>query len=143
MNKLYPILLLLISWAVTGCGTLDKSGVYGGDKALYDADLALSASYDTLHQFVLWEYQNRQALAGTPEIKAAADTIRKQAPQWYATAFALRDAYKASPNPGTMEALQRSLNLIHAAVLESVKYLSRPPPVSITNPPLPPVPGSF
>jgi hypothetical protein len=135
-----PILaaLLLVNagfYFTGGCGSLDKTGVYQGDKFLYSSDLALATSYDAIHGFVSWEYQQRQAgLALPPEITKAADDIRAQAPAAFASAFSLRDAYTANPTDANRTAFQTGLNVIHAMlavanryyVLSSVKTLSTP-----------------
>ena len=110
----------------SGCGSLDKTGVYGGDKFLYDSDLTLASSYVVLHNFVKWEFDNRPALAGMPEVTKYADDVRKGAPQWYGSAWALRDAYKANPNGGTRTALQTALDVIREAVTQATKYMAAP-----------------
>ena len=114
----------LVACGPTGCGTLNPAGAYAGDKVLYDADAGIATSYDLLHTFVKWEYDNRAALAGTPEIKGYADSVRRQAPQWFASAIALRDAYHAAPNGGTRTALQSALAVLRQATTEATRYLA-------------------
>lgn len=134
--------LLLITAAIpvlqTGCGTLNPSGVYAGDKALYDADLTLATSYELLHSFVSFEYDNRAALAGTPEVKQYADKIRAGAQQWFASAIALRDAYKTNPGDATKTALQQSIDVLREATVQATKYLAaaNPPKASAAGTPL-------
>lgn len=106
----------------TGCGTLAKDGVYQSDKALYSADMTIASSYDLLYRFVIFERQNRVVLA-SPEIKAAADRIRLGAPTWFASALNLRDAYKLNPTGANRNALNSAMAVLHAAVLESTRYL--------------------
>ena len=122
-----PLLCLMPAAAplllTTGCGTLAPAGAYAGDKVLYNTDVTIATSYDALHVFVKWEYENREALSGTPEIKSYADTIRKNAPRYFASALALRDAYAANPSSGTKSALQASLNVIRQATAEATRYL--------------------
>ena len=135
-------LLALCSMAapvgLTGCGTLDKTGAYGGDKFLYDADLAIASSYEVLHSFVKFEHDNRASLAGTPEVAKYADVIRKGAPQWFGSAIALRDAYKGNPNAGTKSALQTALDVLREAVNQATRYMAQP--TSSANPSFSPVP---
>lgn len=119
------LLVGLLALGMTGCGTLNKSGVYGGDKTLYAADLTITTSYDVMHTFVSWEYQNRKALAGIPEIKKYADTVRTGAKKWIATAVALRDAYSASPTQTNADSLNRALNVLREAVTQSTGYLTQ------------------
>lgn len=127
-SKIRSSLLIVALLALAcGCGSLDKSGVYGGDKALYAADETLDISYTTLHQFVLWEQANRAALAGTPEIKQFADKIRTEAPQAFHSAVALRDAYKANPTSANMTAFQRALTVVHELMTQATIYFVRAP----------------
>ena len=109
---------------LTGCGTLDPAGVYHGDKTLYAADQVLADAYDALHGFVQWEYDNRAALAGQPAIRLAADRVRAQAPQWFHSALALRDAYAANPTAPNQDALTSALAVIQAAVSQAAAWQS-------------------
>lgn len=109
---------------IAGCGTLDPAGVYQGDRTLYDADLVIVSSYDTLHGFVSWEYENRDALAKWPELRKAADFIRAGARDWITSAIALREAYKLQPGPETRTALERGLDLLRQSTLQATKYLT-------------------
>jgi hypothetical protein len=113
-----------IAMLLVGCGTLAPEGPYAGDKTLYAADEAISLSYEVIHSFVLWEFQNREALKSQPEIKQKADQLRQNAPGWFATSMALRDAYADNPTDGTRDALQRTLGVLRAATLEATKYLA-------------------
>lgn len=116
-------LVAVSAMLMAGCGTLDPTGPYHGDKVLYDADVMIATSYETIHTFVTWEYVNRQSLASKPAIKVAADKMRTDAPRWFATALALRDSYQDNPNDGTRDALQRAVDVLRTAMIESTKYL--------------------
>jgi hypothetical protein len=117
--------LIAVSILLTACGTLDPTGPYKGDKVLYDADIVIVTSYDIIHEFVLFEYTNRETLLViNPAIKEAADKVRKDAPQWFGTALALRDAYSVNPSGGSRDALQTSLRVLRVAALESTRYLA-------------------
>lgn len=118
------MMLVAMLGLLTGCGTLNPAGVYNDDKVLYNADMTIATSYEGIHAFVLWEYNNRAALAAKPEIKAAADKMRIGAPLWFASAFALRDAYAATPNTGTQAALGTALSVLRAALTEATRYLA-------------------
>jgi hypothetical protein len=116
--------LLSLTLLLSACGTLDPAGPYAGDKILYDADVAITTSYDVVHTFVLWEYTNRTALQTTnPGVKVAADNIRKNASQWFGTAIALRDAYRLQPGTTTRDALQSALLILKTAAFEATKYM--------------------
>ena len=116
---------MLAGWLalLTGCGTLDKTGPYGGDTVLYGADLSITTSEQVIHGFVLWEFQNRAALAKWPEITKAADVMRQKAPQWDKTARALRSAYKANPSDANKAALQLVLAEMQTAMTEASGYM--------------------
>ena len=109
---------------LTGCGSLDSTGVYQGNLALYQTDVALASSYGVLHGFVQWEYDNRAALSSTPSIKAAADRVRTGAPQWFGAALALRDAWQANPSSTNQSSLQQSLAVIQQATVEAIACMT-------------------
>lgn len=111
----------------SGCGHLEQTGVYAGDQFLYQTDFAIASSYDLLHTFVKWEYDNREVLSKTPEVKQFADVIRAGAPEWFRTAIALRDTYRSDPSQANREALQRALDVLRTAISESARYLARAP----------------
>jgi len=119
------LMVALVGGCTGGCGTLAPEGVYQGDKFLYDADLVISTGYEMMHRFVKWEYDNRAALASTPEIKKAADNVRVGAPAWIASAIRLRDAYKANPNEQAKTDLLKALDLIRQGNREALGYLSK------------------
>lgn len=125
MTKLLPFLLFIALFA--GCGTLDKSGAYAGDETLYRADLTIATSYDLLHEFVSFEYQNRAALASTPAVTKYADNVRAHARQWIGSAVALRQAYKADPSAANKAALQASIDILRTALTEATGYLAAAP----------------
>lgn len=113
---------LVLCFSVIGCGTLNKSGVYNGDKFLYSTDLTLVTSKDVLQAFVSWEKNNRAAI-NNPDIKKAADSIRLGAPKWYASALAVRDAYAANPSTDNKNAVVSVLAVIQAAVTQASSYM--------------------
>lgn len=125
-----------------GCGVLDKGtpekpSPYGGvtatgemktpDRVLYDSDFAIATAYSVVHSFVKYEYDNRAALAGTPEIKKSADKIRAGAPGWFKSAVAVRDAYAANPTVENRTALQKALDVLQQAVIEANRNLVAKP----------------
>jgi hypothetical protein len=125
MNKLLIALAAASALFITGCGTLDKTGVYAGDQVLYNTELGIATSYDVVHTFVSWEKENRSALAKWPEIKQAADLMRRDAPTWFKTAHALRDAYALDPSPQNRDALQTALRVLRAALTEAAAHMAR------------------
>lgn len=125
MKKLNCLALLLITF-LTACGTLNKDGIYKGDKVLYAADKTIVSAYDGLHTFVKWEFEHREALRQWPEVKESADVVRKNAQAWIETSTRLRDAYTANPSELNKTTLQKSLDVLNQALLEISIHMSKP-----------------
>lgn len=133
MKKPHPLietfLILLVAASlpfIPSCAhKLAPTGVYAGDKVLFEADQTLTTGYDLLDAFVKWEKDFRPMLQGTPEIKQAADKIRRNAPDWFRTGFKLRDAYAANPGESNRTAVATSISVIRAALAESAFYLAK------------------
>jgi hypothetical protein len=117
--------LLMLSLLLTGCRSLDPSGPYKGDKVLYDADTVIASSYDIMHTYVKWEYDNRANVS--LEVTRSADNIRKNGQKWIWSAIALRETYKASPAPNREDALNSALAILRTAMLEATKYMASNP----------------
>jgi hypothetical protein len=118
--------LLLGAAAFSGCATkLSPNGPYAGDTVLYNADKAIVESYDTLHLFVKWEWQNRETLSKWPEIKQGADYVRQNAERWISSATGLRDAYAAAPSSESRAALEKSLGVLRTALAEASNYMKK------------------
>lgn len=126
----FPAALVSSSVVLTGCGTLDPGGSYKGDEILYRADVAITTSYNVLHTFVQFEYENRALLASQPEVKKAADNVRLHAKEWITSAIALREAYAANPTPENRKSLETAISVLRTALNEATKYLiqNQPPP---------------
>ncbi len=108
---------------IHGCGTLDPAGVYHGDKLLYDAELAIPTSKDILQSFVKWEYDNRSALAGRPEIRKSADNVRAHAKQWIQTAINLTESYKTNATAENRDAMVKAIGILRTALVEASGYM--------------------
>lgn len=118
----------------TGCassGDLAADGVYQQNATLYNADKSIGVAYDTMHTFVSWEYQNRQALSQYPQIKQAADHVRINAKEWLQSATALRLAYATDPSAQNKSQLENALNVLQEALNQAAKYMN----TAITNQP--------
>lgn len=111
--------------ATSGCRTLAPGGVYQGDKYLEESELAITTSYDLLHTYVTWEYQNRAALSKWPEIKKSADNIRANSKQWFASAHNLHDAYAANKSEANRTALNTVIGVLRSALTEASKYMAQ------------------
>lgn len=121
----FPLLALLgAALLLPACGTLDPAGPYKGDQVTYRADLAITTSYDLLHTFVKWEYDNRAALKQWPEVRKSADFVRANAKRWISSAVAAREAYSRAPAEDTRAALERALAVLRTATAEALAYYS-------------------
>jgi hypothetical protein len=123
-------ILLPLLWAcaisgLTGCGTLDPNGAYKGDKVLYVADRTIRAGRDLLHEFVKWEFENRVALAKSPEITAEADYVRGHARKWISTAVRMREAYSTEPSAENRTALEVTLDVLRQAMADASSYMAK------------------
>lgn len=122
LNKF--VLASLIAMVVTvGCRSLDKSGVYKGDKILYHSELSIVTSYEFFDAYVKWEKEHREALSKWPEIRQSADNIRKNAKQWFATANGAHDAYESDPSEANRNNLTIALGVIRFAFAEASGYM--------------------
>jgi hypothetical protein len=94
-------LLGLVALTVTtsGCKTAPTtdSGFIAGDPVVVNAEKTIAISFDAIDRFLAWERMNR--VTAGPEVKAAADRIRKEAPDAFRTARAVLRAYKENRTP--------------------------------------------
>ena len=129
MKKLLLILTLTLACLApltfVGCGTLNPAGVYQGDKVLYDADILISTSYDTVHAFVTWEFNNRSALSSMPEIKNTADALRIQYPIAHKAALNARSAYLSSKSAPNATMLSQALAVLRQCMSTASAYLAQ------------------
>ena len=82
---------------LVGCATndnLDKSGKYNGDTYLYNADNTIVNSYNIVDSFLIWELSNNDYIkTNLPDVFAAANKIRKDAPVVLSTISLVRSKY--------------------------------------------------
>lgn len=112
LNVLMAPLVLTLALMGAGCGTLSKDGPYQGDEILYRADQSITVTYELLNGFVLWEYENRQALSQWPEIRRAADVVRRHAEEWIDATTVAREQYAAFRTEQTRNALLDALTAL-------------------------------
>jgi hypothetical protein len=117
----------LLALVGAGCGTLDKGGVYHGDKALYATDATLRTTVEGIDSFLKWEVANHEALkVSNPEVPKFANQLRDSVPTWFESAKAMRSAYIANPTPENAANVQNIVNLLNAALAQAAVYLSKP-----------------
>lgn len=104
--------------------TTNAAGLVTQDTALYTADKTIVESYDVLHAFVKFEFENRAALqAASPQVKIAADNVRKNARKWTDSAIASRDVYAASPTPENRNALNDATRVLREAITQAQSFI--------------------
>lgn len=134
IHRLFSLVVLSVALVAaaptfTGCATnnrpLAEGGVYQGDNTLYNADKTISEAYDVMHKFVTFEYQNREALAATPDVRKHADTVRLNAQQWIKSAIALRDVYAQQPTAENRDKLSNAIKILREAITQASAYLAK------------------
>lgn len=116
------ILLGLTLFISNGCATrLAPEGIYRGDVILYNADRSIPLAYYTLHEFVTWEYENREALKTFPEIGNAANYVRMNAEAWITAAEQARERYALNPTEKQRSILEQTLRALDAGMAQAVK----------------------
>lgn len=124
-SNLVLALCLIPLLSFTACRSLAPGGPYQGDAYLYHAELTITTSYDVIKTFVKWEQANREVLAKWPEVRTVADALRKDAPDWFRTAHALRDAYASDPTDPNRTNLEAILALLRSAISEAGFWMSK------------------
>ena len=95
----------------------------GHDPVVVNAERTTVLALDAVYTFLLWENQNRAALAAVPEIKASADYLRRNAPTWFATARDLTRAYKSNRTEQNKANLNTVIAILERAVAQANQYL--------------------
>lgn len=121
---LLPLLIVVLAiGGFTGCGTLDTSGPYAGNKVLYQSDLTLATAYGVIDGFLVWETAHRGKPECPAEVTQAADNIRLKAPVAFAAALAARDTYMKATTTTNADALQVTLTALQQLVSIANQYL--------------------
>ena len=79
----------------TGCST--PSGAVQGDPVVVNAEKAIAISFDAIDSFLRWEHSNPAVV--TPQVHAAAQELRRKAPDAFRNARAVLRAYKTNRSP--------------------------------------------
>lgn len=79
----------------TGCST--PSGAVQGDPVVVNAEKVIAISFDAIDAFLRWERANPAVV--TPPVHAAAQDLRRKAPDAFRNARAVLRAYKANRSP--------------------------------------------
>lgn len=121
--------LLLFTFLLASCSTVlestpDRPSPYAGDAVLFRADQSIVTGYNLLHEFVVWEKTYRTTI-NNKDVKHAADNVRLHAKDWITSAKRLREAYKLAPTEPNKTALTAVLDIIDAALTESLGYMTQ------------------
>lgn len=119
-----PILFITLALLATGCRSLDPDGPYQGDEVAYNTELTIVTSKNLIDLFVSWEKDNREPLRQWPQIKQYADFVRANAKDWFATANAAYDTYKANPTAENADKVKTALAVLKTALKEATRYIA-------------------
>lgn len=95
----------------------------GHDPILVRAEQTTQIALETFDSFLKWEYDNRQALSKTPEIKKLADGIRASGISWLKSAREMTEAYRLNRTPEAKADLETALAVLSSALNEAKVYL--------------------
>jgi len=95
----------------------------GHDPVVVNAERTTVLALDAVDTFLLWEFENRAALAAVPEIRERADYLRRHAPEWFATARDVTRAYKQNRTAANKVNLDTVIAILKRAVAEANQYL--------------------
>jgi hypothetical protein len=108
-----------LSLVLVGCSAIQP----GNDPVVVNAERTTQLAVDVFDTFLKWEYDNRQALSVTPEIRKSADFIRGKGQDWLTTARSMTKAYKANRTPENKANLDTAMAVLRMAVTEARNYL--------------------
>ena len=124
---MHPIHRFLLAAFAAAALTACRAPAPGQDELTLRAQQTLSSSFAIVDAFLAWEYASQPA---NPEIRAAADTLRRDFPPAHRLASQLLRAWQASRTPDNREALDRALKLLAALedlAREQLKHQLSPP----------------
>ncbi|MCL4179167.1 MAG: hypothetical protein KJ072_15675 [Verrucomicrobia bacterium] len=108
-----------LSLVLVGCSAIQP----GNDPVVVNAERTTQLAVDVFDTFLKWEYDHRQSLSVTPEIRKAADFIRAKGQDWLTTARSMTKAYKANRTPENKANLDTAMAVLRMAVTEARHYL--------------------
>lgn len=119
MKRIAVLILLLPLLMCDGCSTLQV----GADPLVVNAERTLEVSRATLDAFVRFEFNNRAKCP--PEIQAAAEKIRREAPEWFGRAMRLKLAYKQNRGADSKADLMTAIAVLSTAASEAATALAK------------------
>lgn len=119
MTKIAVILLLLPLLLGGGCATLNPNA----DPVVVNAERTIEVARVTLDAFVRFEFNQRAKCP--PEVQAAAESIRRHAPEWFNRALRLKQAYKLNRNAENKANLLTAVAVLQTAASEAATALAK------------------
>jgi hypothetical protein len=114
------LMLAFMATLFAGCATkdrgLDPSGVYGGDKILYEADAAILEAKDGLDAILAWADRNAAYIATDEDAAGFVESVRDNRSRWLREALAARDAYELVKGQEQLGTLQGKLAILSRAL---------------------------
>jgi hypothetical protein len=119
MKRLACLLLLLPLLICGGCASLQP----GADPLVVNSERTIGIAKETLDAFVRFEFNNRSKCP--PEVQAAAETIRREAPVWFARAMRVKLAYKQHRDANNRADLMTAVAVLQTAASEAATALAK------------------
>lgn len=118
--------LLAGALCLSACSSanLAKDGAYNGDKTLYDADVGVATAYDVIDLFLSYDLANKATVSAATH--ALAEKLRAEAPGYFRSYTAIRQAYVSEPTPENRLKLTGALAVLTAAVAEARAHMVTP-----------------
>lgn len=120
--KIYSRLAIaLLGLWMAGCASMAP----GSDPVVVNAERVTVLALETFDGFLKWEFDNRTALAATPQVRQVADTIRRDGIAWLQSARSMTKAYKENRTPEAKANLQTALSVLDEAIKQAKAYLKK------------------
>lgn len=122
MRNMKPLAIFILILPLLFCGcfaTLQP----GADPVVVNAERTIEVARATLDSFVRFEFSNRSKCP--PEVQAAAEKIRRQAPEWFNRAMRLKAAYKSNRGADSKADLLTALAVLSTAASEAATALAK------------------
>ena len=119
MKRLACLILILPILLCGGCASLNP----GAEPLVVNSERTIAIAKETLNAFVSFEYNNRAKCP--PEVQAAAETIRREAPAWFARAMRVKLAYKTHRDAANKADLMTAVAVLQTAASEAATALAK------------------
>lgn len=121
-TKTLPILTVLL---LTSCASI----LPGNDPVVVRAEQATQLAFDTFNLVEKTEFDTYAALKATSpstaaQVRTFVNSLRRQGPEWLASARTLTHAYKANRSPENAASLSTAIAVLTSATLEANKYIA-------------------